>query len=231
MIDIAAIIQRVFDAAVVGLGEGAVVVETRAKQKAPVRRLFSDGGSTIVPKTATAIEADRSLRIQLGLGPERSRGPHQARTTVGASPPRHWRERGFTAANALLAQYDAEMASRKAGNVPVKTMLTRHGASEVRSKRAAFSTWQHLKVGGRLRGEIYATGPSVSGGRAEAWVISPTPYAKYMEFGTRHAAAHPFLRPALAESQGDIVSRISAAVKAASRTQGSDTVIDIVVHL
>ena len=231
MIDFGAIAQQIFDAAVGALGEGAVVVETSARQKAPVRRLFSDGGHSIRFKSAGEIEADRATRIQLGLGPEQQSGPHRARTAIGAHPPVHWRERRMSAANALLAQYDAEMSSRKGGNVPVKTMLTRRGASEVRTKRASFTTWQHLGIGGRLRGEIYSTSPSVSGGMAEAWVISPTPYGKYMEFGTRHAAAHPFLRPALAESQGDIVSRIAAAVKEASRTQGSDTVIDIVVRL
>lgn len=231
MIDLVAITEQIFNAAVAALGEGAVVVETRAKQKAPVRRLFADGGYNVRFKSIGEIEADRGLRAQLGLGPERSRGPHRARTTIGARPPVHWHERRVSSANALLAQYEAEMTSRKAGNVPVATMLTRQGAYEVRTKRAAFTTFQHRAIGGRLRGEIYATAPSVSGGRAEAWVISPTPYAKYMEFGTRHAAAHPFLRPALAESQGDIVSRIAAAVKEASRTRGSSTVIDIVVRL
>lgn len=222
MINFEAIGQAIFDSAVRALGEGAQIVAIRAKARAPVRRLFADGDYRVRFKSISEVEADRGLRASLGLGPERTRGPYRARTTFGAHPPVHWRERRSTAAAALLESYQ---------EAPASAMLTSRGAYEVRTKRASFSTWQHLKVGGRLRGEIYATAPKVMGSRAEAWVISPTPYAKYMEFGTRHNAAHPYLRPALEESRSEIVSRIAAAVKEAARTQGSNTEIEIAVRL
>ena len=57
----------------------------------------------------------------------------------------------------------------------------------------------------------------VEGSRIIASVVSPTPYAKYQEFGTRHHAAHPFLRPALLESRGEIASIISRATGDAAR--------------
>ena len=53
------------------------------------------------------------------------------------------------------------------------------------------------------------------GSRVVASVVSPTPYAKYQEFGTRHNAAHPFLRPALLESRGEIASLISRSSRSA----------------
>lgn len=239
MIDFDAIANRIFEAAVEQLGVGAVVVETRAKARAPVRRLFHDGGYSIRLKKMAEINETREARdyvLRTGSPKATVVQPDDVptiwgRTITGKRPPRHWHERRLGKAQRLLAQYDAEMASRKAGNAPQMTMLTRRGASEVRSMRAAFSTWGHTHIGGRLRGEIAATAPTVTGRRAEAWVISPTPYAKYQEFGTRHNAAHPFLRPAAEESREDIVSRIAAAVREASRTGGSHMDIEIVVRL
>ena len=66
---------------------------------------------------------------------------------------------------------------------------------------------------------------------AEAWVISPTEYARYQEFGTRHNRAHPFLRPAAEESREEVVGLIADAVREASRTGGSSMDIEIVVRL
>lgn len=231
MIDFEAIAQQIFDAAVGALGEGALMIEASAKQKAPVRRLFSEDGQRTRYKSIGEIQADRALRAQLGLGPEASRGPHRARTAIGKRPPVRWHQRTLPAAEAHLEAYEEEMASRKAGAVPTMTMLSRRGAYEVRTKRAVATTWKHRYLGGRLRGEISATAPQVSGRTAEAWVISPTPYAKYMEFGTRHNAAYPFLRPAADESREAIVSRIAAAVREASRMNASSTDIEIVVRL
>lgn len=236
MLDFEAILQGVYEGAVQALGQGAQIVAQRAKARAPVRRLFSDGGQGIHLKTAGEIESVRSARdaVFKAGGPPTVVRPErlgEATTVYGKRPPTHWRERRTTAAAKLLTQYDTEMSRRKAGFAPQKTMLTRRGAYEVRSKRANFAVWEHLKVGGRLRGEIYATDPSVSGERAEAWVISPTEYAKYMEFGTRHAAAHPFLRPAAEESRSEVVALVANAVREALPHGGANVAIEIVVRL
>lgn len=58
-------------------------------------------------------------------------------------------------------------------------------------------------LGGRLRDEIYATDPKVSTTKVEGWVISPTPYAKYQEYGTSHNRASPYMRPALYEMRSE----------------------------
>jgi len=228
--------QAILEAATEALGQGANVVAARAKSLAPVRRLFSDGGYNIRFKMASEIEASRGARdnaFRAGGPPTvvQPEDPGTARTITGKRPPVHWRERRLGAASRLLADYDQEMSRRKAGFLAQPTFLTRRGASEVRTKRATFATFQHLNVGGRLRGEIHATAPTLAGSRAEAWVISPTRYAKYQEFGTRHNAAHPFLRPAAAESRGEIVSRIAAAVTEAARTGTGKAEIEIVVRL
>lgn len=228
--------QAILEAAAESLGEGAHIVAARAKSLAPVRRIFSDGGPSIRPKTMVEINDARQGRdnaFRAGSPPTvvQPEDPFTARTITGKRPPVHWRERRVGAATRLLADYDAEMGRRKAGFLAQPTFLTRRGASEVRTKRAVFATFQHLNVGGRLRGEIHATAPTLAGSRAEAWVISPTRYAKYQEFGTRHNAAHPFLRPAAAESRAEVVSRIAAAVTEAGRTSSGKAEIEIVVRL
>ena len=162
----------------------------------------------------------------------------------GSKPTPKWRERRLAAASQHLAEYQDEMRSRKLGNDPFGTVLDRRGAYEVKlaiassrshNPRSARSLrWGHGYVGGSLRNSIKATRPRVGGGYAEAWVLAggeEAPYAKYQEFGTRHNAAHPFLRPALAESRADVVSRIAAAIRDASRTGGSAMEIEIEVRL
>jgi len=230
--------QAILEAATDALGQGANVVAARAKSLAPVRRLFSDGGYSIRPKSASEMQNSVApVGHRIGVGVTRFEGYTAGEkqtfstTITGKRPPVHWRERRLGAASRLLADYDQEMSRRKAGFLAQPTFLTRRGASEVRTKRATFATFQHLNVGGRLRGEIHATAPTLAGSRAEAWVISPTRYAKYQEFGTRHNAAHPFLRPAAAESRGEIVSRIAAAVTEAARTGTGKAEIEIVVRL
>ena len=60
------------------------------------------------------------------------------------------------------------------------------------------STGQY-QLGGRLRGEIYTEQEgNVPSGVFKWWLISPTYYSRYVEFGTRHNKAQPYMRPALA---------------------------------
>lgn len=240
MIDLDVIAQRVFDAAVEALGAAAGTVESKAKAHAPVRQMFAGPGYAVALKSTSEIHRGVAIRQALGLSREGSRqnpGPLTASpmegwgTSATRKPPRLWKSRRLSEANRLLDDYDAEMARRGAGGAPTPTRLTSRGAYEVRTKRAVFSTFGHLGIGGRLRGEITATPPRITGARAEAWVISPTPYAKYQEFGTRHNAAHPFLRPAAEESRGEVVGLIADAVREASRTSAGRAEITIVVRI
>jgi len=252
VIDFEALAQQVFDNAVMALGAGALLVQERAQHLAPVRHIFSGDRYTIRRKRASEIESDRLIRAQLGLSVEGSVDnprPKTVRTksplrktepsnrwagTYGRRPPPKWRERRMRVAQQHLADYQSEMASRKAGNPPQPTVLDRRGAHEVKSKRASSLRWGHAYIGGALRDSIKAWAPEVSGTYAEAWVTAgnqDVDYAKYMEFGTRHAAAHPYLRPALAETRAEIVSRIAAAIRESSRTGGSHLDIELEVRL
>jgi HK97 gp10 family phage protein len=233
VIDFEAIAQQIFDAAVGALGEGALIVEGRAKARARVRNLFGIEDEDVPNKYIGDIEALREAR-----GGEIGR---DERMVIGKAPTplraggfrsnqrRNWRYRRLAMAERRLIDYQA--------GIDDAPTLDRRGASEVKTKRALFVGSTKVgkgigsSIGGRLRGEIYAKAPSVSGLQAESWVISPTPYAKYMEFGTRHNRAFPFLRPAADESREEVVSRIAAAVREASRMNASSTDIEIVVRL
>ena len=262
MIDFEALAAEILDQATSALGAGALMVQERAKHLAPVRHIFSGDRYTLRYKQASEMEADRSVRARMGLSVEGSMDNPRPRTARYRSPLRHtepdnrwagrygsrptpkWRERRLSVAAQHLADYQAEMANRKAGEIHQATVLDRHGAYEVKLALASSSRhnprsarslrWGHAYVGGRLRNSIRAIRPSMSGGVATAWVVAggeEAPYAKYQEFGTAHNAAHPFLRPALAESRADIVSRIAAAIRDASRTGGSSVEIELEVRL
>jgi HK97 gp10 family phage protein len=219
--------EEILEAATRALGEGAQLVAVRAKRHAPVRSIF--GGTP--PEEGferdfrlSELRTERRILSRRGLKPTVTPRP----TNLA---PRWWRERRTAYAEAMLAH---GMVERKRGAVldPTNYVLSKRGASEVRSGRAKFGTWGHQYIGGRLRGEIFATPPSRTGSRAEAWVISPTRYAKYQEFGTRHNRAQPFLRPAAEESRSDVAALIGAAVGQAARTgAGPHETIEIVVRI
>lgn len=234
MINLAELGDAIFEAAVHGLDQGAKRVATLARAKAPVRHIFAGGGYHIRSKSIDEIEGERSTRDRvLRTGSPKATVVQPGGNIVsGRKPPVHWRERRIAAAQALLAQYDAEMTRRRTkGYIGQKTVLDRKGAYEVRTMRAQFSTWGHAGIGGRLRGSISAKPASASKVSAEAWVIATAPYAKFQEFGTRHNAAHPFLRPAAEESRSEVVRLIADAVREAARTGGQSTEIEIVVRI
>jgi HK97 gp10 family phage protein len=240
VIDLESLGQSIFEAAVQGLGQGAKRVAVVARQKAPVRHIFAGHNYGIRHKSIDEIEGEREVRDRaLRTGSPRATVVQPGdvpgvwlRKAIGKKPPVHWRERRLSAAQQLLDQYDAEMSRRRVkGYVGQKTVLDRKGAYEVRTMRAQFTTWGHAAIGGRLRGSISAR-PALAGTTtAEAWVIATAPYAKFQEFGTRHNAAHPFLRPAAMESRNDVVRLVADAVREASRTGSSSTEIEIVVRI
>lgn len=242
MIDLRSLARDIFDEALQGLGAGAAVVESKAKARAPVRNIFSDGSYSIRFKSAQEIKKGVAIRRALSLS--REGGPnnpapvtaypmeHWGKPSIRQKrPPRHWQERRFAESQRLLHDYSVEMNRRSLGGTPSPVRLSRRGAYEVRTQRAAYVMNGRRVIGGRLRGEITASPPNRRGFRATAWVISPTPYAKYQEFGTRHNAAHPYLRPALAESQEEVVGLIADAVRSALSAKAGKTDIEIVVRL
>jgi hypothetical protein len=69
-LDIGALRTLFVDAAVVTVNYSADKTADRAREKAPVRKIFAGGRQTVRFKTAAEIDADRGLRARLGLGPE-----------------------------------------------------------------------------------------------------------------------------------------------------------------
>jgi HK97 gp10 family phage protein len=217
MIDLSSWAASVKAAAVASLEASGAKVAGRAKEKAPVRKIFAGGRRKIRFRTAAEVMADAPLRERLGLGPELA-----APEGFGGSPRRN-RRYAQTVTVGNLRNMRAPAAWRRIGRpghlrmAAAEEMLSRTGRSEVKSGRSAYEG----KIGGRLKGEITSTEARIDGSRIVVEVISPTAYAKYQEFGTRHHPAHPFLRPALEESRQEIVSGLRSAVGSAARRPSS----------
>ena len=230
----------ILEAAANALGVGAQLVEARAKYHAPVRSVFA-GTPQPSPRRVQIDEdewetqysdyvrelnlgevmADRRAMIRAGLPPRSMAGVEVQHAPVW------WQHRRLSNLEGMLQRHEYYME-------PYAGYLSSRGASEVRTKRALFSTGGRQHIGGRLRGSIHATKAVISGRSAEAWVLAggdEAPYARFQEYGTRHNIAHPFLRPAALESQEDVAAIVGAAVRQASRTGAGRTQIEIVVRL
>lgn len=219
-IDWASIETSVKTAAVAALNRGAALVEERAKAHAPVRKIFEGGTRRVRFKTMAEVRADREIRRRLGLGREYVAAPRtrlRSRRGMGKA-----KISTIDTANANVPVFRVRGTEGLAS--PVATMrLSRRGRYEVSSGRADHGGF----VGGRLRDEITAVGASGEGSHFEALVISPTPYAKYQEFGTQHNAAHPYLRPALRESRPEVVAVMRQAIRGAIKARKAGVRVEL----
>jgi hypothetical protein len=108
---------------------------------------------------------------------------------------------------------DSARAGRKMGSGT--SQLTSRGRFEVQSGRAVFTSPDgNSRIGGRLRGELHIEGPFYEGDSVWFQVVSPTPYARPMEFGSVHNRPYSYLRPALHESRGRLRSLARTAFRA-----------------
>jgi len=78
-------------------------------------------------------------------------------------------------------------------------------------------------LGGTLKREIHMTPLKDTAEFISREVVSPTDYAKYVEFGTRHAASQPYLRPAVAHAREKFHGLMQAAIVRAQREMRSST--------
>lgn len=213
MIDFAALAEAMREQLVEALADGAETVVISAKAKAPVRKVFKGGRRSIRFKTVAEIGADRPLRRRLGLGPEFA-APPGARGAGKASIFARQTTRPDSA-NVPFRPLDRRL-SRSGHHLHFRWLearLSSRGRWELASGRAFHKGF----LGGRLRDEIAADPVQVDGERITVDVVSPTPYAKYQEFGTRHNPAHPYLRPALHESASTVVGGLAHAVDQVAR--------------
>lgn len=201
MIDWSAIERAGVAAAVEAMTRGGAAIATRAKELAPVRKVFKgqDKNYKIRLKSVEEIGADAPARRRLGLGPE---NPyiHPPTIVTKRAPQKLGAQREIAEPGRLRLQ-------------KAQASLDRRGRFEIKSLRAAHDG----SLGGRLRSEIYATEARLDGKVIRLKVVSPTPYAKYQELGTEHNPAHPYLRPAGHESRDAIRADVGRSVAAAAR--------------
>jgi hypothetical protein len=173
MIDFESLASQILDNAVAALGEGAALVSQRAKHRAPVRNIFSGNDYHFRSKSIAEVQSDRAAGFVGSALTWRHEDMAPIKTASGlrSSLRRDWRQRRMLEAEFLLNNYKDEMAARKAGRrsgrEPEPTRLTRRGAHEVKvalassfaqnPRSARYAQWGQSYVGGRLRGEIYAT--------------------------------------------------------------------------
>lgn len=241
--DAEALKQAIFRGAVAGMQLAANDIAARARRYAPVRNIFAGAEFEykIRYKTASEIEHDRVLRASLNLGPERK---GEAKTVLGRMMPQgraktyrpnpYWKLRRLSVAGADLEDYP-EVFTRR-GRYEVRQALIGNYAKTMSGMRrtARSSRWGHSYVGGNLRKSIQVQPVDIDDMTAEQWIVAggtEAPYAKYQEFGTRHNAAHPFLRPALEETKGEIVRLVADAVRQASGGTSSNVKIDVTVEI
>lgn len=178
---------------IAGLNASAAEAEGIAIGKAPVRKVFVGGRGLANLQSNVEVKAEAAMRRTVGL----AAGP--VRTQRTAASPVH--------SIMSLRQLKGGGLSSGAPNLTVR------GRAELKSGRANFTSAGKTSLGGRLRGEIHSVPVEGGGTRWEARVESPTRYAKYVEFGTRHSRAQPYLRPALAQVRASFRARMVAAVQ------------------
>lgn len=178
---------------VAGLNATADEAAAIAIDKAPVRKVLPGSAGRASVQSAVEASAEKTMRRTLGIGP----GPVKTQRSPAA------RIHTVMSLRALSAP----------GALKVDVPLTSRGRYELKSGRANFSSHGGTTLGGRLRGEIHVE-PARGGGTSwVARVVSPTRYAKYVEFGTRHSRAQPYIRPALAQVRESFRARMQAAVR------------------
>lgn len=203
--------QAGFNAAVAAMQRGSERIAARAKELAPVRKVFGqyEKPYKVRLKTISEIRADKNLRQQLGLGPE---SPYiHPPLIVARRAPQNLRARR------LLPAVDKYTGRRvpNLSRLPDEQVerMDRRGLHELHTLRAEHEG----SVGGRLRAEIHAEAVRIDGRHIRGRVVSPTPYALYQEMGTRHNPAHPYLRPAGHQGRERLRQDIGRSVAAAAK--------------
>ena len=205
MIDWVAIERAGFQAGVGGVERGLHRIEARAKELAPVRKVFGQNQrpySTRL-KSIAEIDADRGVRRQLGLGPE-STYINPPSIVVRRAPQNLTRR----TLGPLSDPYTGRRVSPTLRSSAAQNRLDRRGRYELKSLRSAHEG----QLGGQLRSGIHSTKVVIEGKRISGKVVSPAPYSKYQELGTRHNPAHPYMRPAGHESREPIRQDIGRSV-------------------
>lgn len=93
----------------------------------------------------------------------------------------------------------------------------------VTGKTESFDRTRHgyrATLGGRLKDEIRAHLDTVSAGVVSGELVSPTAYARYVEFPTSRTAAQPYMRPARDAMEARLPKEIDKALTRVSQMGG-----------
>jgi HK97 gp10 family phage protein len=197
-------------AAMAGMNRWGEAATTRAKHHAPVRMVFRGQEESVQTrlKSISEVERDRHVRASLGLGTETAGAPHFPRIVTKAAP----QMLGWKGGSRPRAVVRTPAGNRMKSDFS-QSDLSARGAYELRSGRAIHNE----ELGGTLRDEIYFAPAVVDGRRIIVRIVSPTAYAKFQEFGTRHNPAHPYLRPGAYETVETARTNIARSIPTAVR--------------
>ena len=192
--------------------EGAVeVIATEiaisAARRAPVRKVFkgSAGGTRL--QTDIEVAAEATERASMGLAP--------GAVMTQSSPASRIHDFGDLRRIGLEGRIPkgSPGGGRFARRLAHPVELTGRGRWELKSGRAIIKVGGQRFLGGKLKQSIKATGVTQSGaGTFIARVNVGVSYGKYVEFGTKHNRAQPFLRPAIASQREAFRSALAKAV-------------------
>ena len=93
------------------------------------------------------------------------------------------------------------------------------GTSAIYTQRVKYQQRGTIKenarttLGGRLRGEIYGRMHSNTGGKIVYYIVSPTPYARFVELPTSRTAEQPYLRPTVKALRGPFKRKVFDKLK------------------
>lgn len=196
------------------INETAVAVAEEARRRAPVRKVFKGSVGHAALQSVEEVAAETAQRSRLGLAPGPVRTQRTPASRVHGFGPRRLLQR--PALDPRVSRFRAasgQFAQSGTNRLIFDTPLTSRGRYELKTGRANIISGGKAYLGGRLRSEITSSATEGGGLVFSARVISPTPYAKYVEYGTRRSRAQPYLRPALAGQQGALRSRLLGALR------------------
>ncbi len=216
---------RVMSRVTAAVNETIAEVTADAKERAPVRKIFKGSAGRTRLQSIEEAASEAATRSRLGLAPGRVQTQSSPAARVHGFGPRRLldrpalpafdvgsrRFRGPSGRFLSPAAFSAQQPVH--GRLRFSTPTTSRGRYEIRTGRANISLGGRTFVGGRLKSEIGAQAAEASQHLITGHVISPTPYAKYVEFGTRHNRAQPYLRPALAAQRTKFRQRLQAAIR------------------
>ena len=224
-------IQRiVLAAAYRGLEQTAVLGVKHAKRLAPVRNVsYSTQGGNFSGRQAVT----RFLsRAEIRSGIRKNRDQPKLRTTVRRrqqqleAPEIKEGRTGYQLKNrensGLIngrGRFELRRGERPGGAIyrqpttETRTVPTRNERGQA-TTRTYVHRGEKVTLGGRLRGEIRSH--PVAGAESNKMridIISPTAYARYVEFPTTRTAAQPYMRPTLAYLKPKLIQKMQSSLE------------------